>query len=499
MEKERGRVDILHNAAAPVAGTTDVVDLADPPATAAITTLIGSQRDDWLGTSVAVGDFNADGRDDLAVGAPNVNRLAGAVYLFLGGNPCLVPGRFDVSAADIVFHGAGECDGAGPELAFGDLNGDGMDDLVISAPYTNKQESMAFADRAYILYGSPLRATGQVIQLGTDYDVLLKHVYADYRSSVNSNSYFIADVLGDGIPDLIIGCQYGLGRYGHVYVVRGAPRPKGSVVMVHEEADLVIKDNHKTDMLGASVRAGDIDGDGDNDLLIGSPNGYSSAYGKLSLLLFNGKPDPAQQTVIRMGQPTSLYREVNYYGIYKSESLGQGLTLADFNADGIQDIAVGAFYGRPRGTDKSFGLVYVLPGRPNWPEGTICIGDVPEILIMNGATKQEEFGMVLATGHFGGGAPSLLVSSRLGDGRFGYGAKNAGQVYQFSRVLFDRLAPLNPKITPKIVEELYRISGKWMKPKNGYQIQSDSSDSERIGPREILNLYKRSRKTEPSQ
>jgi hypothetical protein len=65
--------------------------------------------------------------------------------------------------------------------------------------------------------------------------------------------------------------------------------------------------------------------------------------------------------------------------------------------------------------------------------------------------------------------------------------------------LFDRLAPLNPKITPKIVEELYRISGKWMKPKNGYQIQSDSSDSERIGPREILNLYKRSRKTEPSQ
>ncbi|HPA44538.1 MAG TPA: FG-GAP repeat protein [bacterium] len=499
MEKERGRVDILHNAAAPVAGTTDVVDLAHPPAAAAITTLVGTVEDGWLGSSVAVGDFNADGRDDLAVGAPNVNLLAGAVYLFLGGNPCLAPGRFDVSAADIVLHGAGECDGAGPELVFGDLNGDGIDDLVISAPFTNKKETLVYADRAYILYGSPLRATGQVIQLGTDYDVLLRHIFGNYRSSVNSNGYFIADVLGDGIPDLIIGCQYGLDRYGHVYVVRGAPRPTGSVVMVHEEADLVIVDDRKSDMLGAAVGAGDVDGDGDNDLLIGSPNGYSSSYGKLSLLLFNGKPDPAQQTVIRMGQPTALYQEINYYGIYKSENLGQGLTLADFNADGIPDIAVGAFYGRPPGTNKAYGSVYVLPGRANWPVGTICIGDVPEILVMNGATKLEEFGLVLATGNFGGGAASLLVSSRLGDGRFGSGVKNAGQVYQFSQVLFDSLAPLNPKAGIKIAEELYRISGNWMKPKTGHQIESERMDSERIGPPEILNLYKRSRKAEPSR
>ena len=98
---------------------------------------VGEDTNDWSGLAVAsAGDIDRDGRNDITIGAMGHStperELAGRAYLFYAGNT--EAGTHDLGDADHIFDGERAWDGAGYRtIGPGDMNGDGMPDLVISA------------------------------------------------------------------------------------------------------------------------------------------------------------------------------------------------------------------------------------------------------------------------------------------------------------------------------------------------------------------------------
>jgi FG-GAP repeat/FG-GAP-like repeat len=226
-------------------------------------TLYGEAAGDNFGTFLSdAGDVNADGYPDWLVGAFNNDAggsNAGRAYLFFGG---AAPDRFP----DLLLTGAGFGSRMGSGLAGpGDWDGDGYDDFVVGA-YQNSAGASA-AGRVYIYRGGP------AVDATADY----------LLTSTTANEFFgysaggVGDVNGDGFADLAVG-----GFAGKVYIYCGGPAP--DVV-----ADYVISGASADGFAQQLGSAGDVDGDGFNDLILGAPGNDAAASnaGRAYLYDFN--------------------------------------------------------------------------------------------------------------------------------------------------------------------------------------------------------------------
>jgi len=121
-------------------------------------TITGSATGDYFGFSVgSAGDLDNDGYDDIIIGAPNKNSQQGAVYVVYGRpksklqNIDLSSLTLDPKTTGFMITGNAASDWLGyPVRGGGDINGDGYDDIIVSAPQKNNRQGTV-----YVIYGGP--------------------------------------------------------------------------------------------------------------------------------------------------------------------------------------------------------------------------------------------------------------------------------------------------------------------------------------------------------
>jgi len=173
-----------------------------------------------------VGDVNGDGYDDILIAVPNGNvcyKQSGGAYLLLGRPGADWGADLHLGQADASFCGEDWSDIAGRGLAgAGDVNGDGLDDMLIGAPGYNTSVDIADAGKAYLILG---RAEAD---WGLQFD--LANADASFHGEAKGNNAGasvagVGDVNGDGYDDLAIGAYLydspGLTDTGKIYLFLG--------------------------------------------------------------------------------------------------------------------------------------------------------------------------------------------------------------------------------------------------------------------------------------
>jgi hypothetical protein len=354
-----------------------------------------------LGSSVnGAGDVNGDGIDDLIVGAEEARPHGwyetgvGQSYVIFGRQGAhafpavfalasLLPGGGGDGSAGFAVNGVEHDDYAGSAVAgAGDVNGDGIDDILIGA------EDHPDPGQAYVLFGRNVAQTGlfpPVIELSTllpdnggdgSAGFVLNGIYDN--SFMGGSAAGIGDFNSDGIDDVIVGAQgVDLGedaRVGQSYVVFGrdtamsgafAPVIEMSSLLAANGGDgsagFVLNGIDEQNFAGRSVNeAGDLDGDGIADLVLGAFGGDPGgrAYAGETYVVFGRASQPAPElelSTLAGGDGRSAF-VLN--GSYAGEGSGEPVAgLGDVNGDGVTDLIIAACCA------EEDGRAYVVFGR----------------------------------------------------------------------------------------------------------------------------------------
>lgn len=327
------------------------------------------------GRALAIGDLNGDCRDDIAVGGRNRAPFgAGKAYVILGS--ASLPASVDIAsnAQDITLEGSQADDfltGEGA-LCFGDVNGDGYDDLLAGASGADPG-GLSGAGAVYVVYGgSAVSGTFDISANGQD--LIIKGREAGSGLS-GQGALFANDINGDGVADIVMGAPTddpeGRADAGSLFVVFGSGSLPASLDLSGGDEDLWIKGAAAGDFLGDknAIAFGDPNADGLKDLIFGSgaasPDGLAQAgqayivYGDEAL---GGAKDLA-----------AWNQDVSLSGIDAGDALtavpwdprpGGGIVLADFNGDGTDDLLLGAPYADgPSDARDGSGEAYLVLGK----------------------------------------------------------------------------------------------------------------------------------------
>ena len=426
--------------------------------------LQGEGANDYSGRSVAsAGDINGDGFDDLIVGARNADGpadgrgYAGDSYVIFGkaGGFAATIDLATLTSGDgsqgFVLQGERGGDQSGYSVASaGDVNGDGFDDLIVGAPGADGPSDGRYsAGDSYVIFGKA-GGFGATIDLATitsgdgSQGFVLQGELVFDRSGTSVAS--AGDINGDGFDDLIVGASGadgpadGRNSAGDSYVIFGRVGGFGATIDLATltsgdgSQGFVLQGDSNYDQSGASVAsAGDINGDGFDDLIVGAREADGPADGR----------EKAGDSYVIFGKAGGFAATIDLATLTSGDG-SQGFVLqgedaydqsgfsvasaGDVNGDGFDDLIVGAAYAGPVAGDS-----YVIFGKSSGFGATIDLATITAGIggfVIHGELATDRSGRSVASAGDvnGDGFDDLIVGAPYAE-RPVYGPYNGGHSY----------------------------------------------------------------------
>ncbi len=424
--------------------------------------LDGERKHDQSGASISgAGDVNGDGFDDLIVGVIGeyfgfnysndyYSRYSHVVF----GKASGFSATMQLSSLDgsngFRLDGLAELDQSGVSVSgAGDVNGDGLSDVIIGIQGENT---------SYVVFGkaSGFSAIMELFSLDGSNGFRLDGVSGSLGSSVSN----AGDVNGDGYDDLIVGAHdaYPNGSSsGSSYVVFGKASGFSAILDLSRldgSKGFRLDGNATNDFSGASVsNAGDVNGDGFDDLIVGAsgadPNGYSSGS---SYIIF-GRSDFGR--VVGSPGAAVTYELANLDGSNGFRLDGEALdssgssvsTAGDINGDGFDDVIVGAWGADPNG--ELSGSSYVVFGKASGFNAAMNLSDLDgnNGFRLDGVSAYARLGLSVSNAGDvnGDGFDDVIVGA--------YGADpNNGELSGSSYVVFGKASGFNATMNLSVLD-----------------------------------------------
>lgn len=362
--------------------------------------------------SAAAGDFNGDGYGDFAVGQYNYSSGKGLVNLYKGGSTGL-PAK---SSNRIIGEGSG--DWFGYTNIVGDLNNDGIDDLIVTGVYAPS----ASTGQVYVYWGRS--DFFETIDSFDDADIVVV-AEQTYSRFGGTDSNAIGDINNDGWPDLVIGAyRYnpgGQSNAGRTYVLFGGEtawdadrdatnadiKITGATANYHSGQSHLVRDINKDgiDDIFISSWRNDLGTTGEVDVFFGretwdssysiedydvrfsGSGGASYLGGHQNFDIYDMDKDGYMDVVMGASSQVHVFwgSSLTWSGYYDvvdsglviesigiSNAFGRHIEVGDFNNDGFGDILAGDYvYGQYASSvnNDTLGAVYTFWGSPEWKDG----------------------------------------------------------------------------------------------------------------------------------
>lgn len=316
--------------------------------------LRGENSQDYAGRSITgVGDLNNDGVDDVVIGADGYSD-EGAAYIIYGPLTAGTDTTLD-TVSHLTVEGTSSAGSAGERsLGLGDIDGDGLDDIAIAAPTATDRATRSGTVHLFLGSSIAAQSSGTLLSIdNSDFQWNGNDAYDWAGEGLAS----LGDWNGDGISDFAIGAtgdEAGGTASGTVYVIAGTgAAPSGSASSVVPAATLSVTGNPSW-YIGANIDGiGDFDGDGSDDLGIGVIQ--ANANGALSGSAF----------LIGGGQTGTVDiddADLRLNGANANDRAGAGLAAGgDVDDDGYPDLLVGVSRDDTAGADA--GAIVLIYGR----------------------------------------------------------------------------------------------------------------------------------------
>lgn len=325
--------------------------------------------------AMAFGDFDGDGLDDLAIGAPlGIGAIAsndGTIWILFGGDGWKRT-DVDLSKATVgtrfshVLPEGGE-DHSGQSLTAEDVNGDGVDDLIVGAPLASPLNRF-FGGRLTILFGGA-SFRGRTFDLRQPYGT-----YGEYRllpqaaSMAMTSSLAAGDYDGDGFGDVAISSQFLNGSTPGVYILHGSaglPGTTQDLANATTRGTLTFVTPNSGSLIGVNIDTGDFDGDGIDDVAFNSNSRIEILHGASPLPrgTISSSAPPAGVRVTRLS--SALFGDRPAISLFDELAIAPGVDELFFgvgNSNTGASPSIRGIFGRISGIAPRAGQTISLDG-----------------------------------------------------------------------------------------------------------------------------------------